>query len=309
MIHRVFTEFEAYAEVIQDASMDMRLPSLKAPRWEFRHASVGQIHVQHGQEGGGNIAEGSTFRAGWTFFQQSAQGRDGLANGCMLAEDEVFVIPPGKEFCLACQPQHDWVSVFLPSSDLPLSVDEQEVASASGPLVLRPANRLAQQFRSLVCQFLSAAQLERSVLSSPAATLCFREELVSVVRQILQSPGSALNKHYERWRQHTHAAIKLVSDSPDNSLSVATLAQLAQIPERTLRTAFQRRYGISPQQYLQINRLRDARRALRASCPDQTSVTEVAIALGFWDLGRFASRYRKLFGEKPSVTLQTSVWR
>ena len=37
---------------------------------------------------------------------------------------------------------------------------------------------------------------------------------------------------------------------------------------------------------------------------DETNVAEVANDLGVWDLGRFAARYRQLFGELPSNTLR-----
>ena len=90
---------------------------------------------------------------------------------------------------------------------------------------------------------------------------------------------------------------------PDQSPSVAELARQAGVPERTLRTAFHRSYGVSPQEYLRIRRLYEARRLLRASGPDRTTVTEIAFALGFWDPGRFAGAYRSLFGERPSETL------
>ncbi|KAA5544352.1 AraC family transcriptional regulator [Roseiconus nitratireducens] len=324
MLHSVFTEFEAYAEVIQNASMDMRLPSLRTPRWEFMHASVGRIHVQYALEGGGNIAEGCTFRDGWAFFQQSAHGTDGLANGRPLATDEVFVIPPGADFCLACKPKHEWASVFIPASDLfqptdpsrrtdfPL-LDEltggQESALPTRPFTVKPSNGLAHTFKSLVCGFLSSARLEPSILFPSAASLAFREELISTIRRILQSPRSPHCKHFDRWHEQTTSAIQLAATRPANALSLPTLARLIRVPERTLRTAFQRQYGISPVEFLRIDRLHEARRILRTGCPDQTSVTKVAIALGFWDLGRFAIRYRRLFGEKPSVTLRTAVRR
>jgi AraC family ethanolamine operon transcriptional activator len=43
---------------------------------------------------------------------------------------------------------------------------------------------------------------------------------------------------------------------------------------------------------------------LHASDPEETTVTQVAFGLGFWDLGRFAGAYRRLFGERPSETLR-----
>lgn len=60
-------------------------------------------------------------------------------------------------------------------------------------------------------------------------------------------------------------------------------------------------------QYLRIQRLYEARRLLRASCQNRTTVTQIAFGLGFWDLGRFAGRYHTLFGEHPSETLRKDV--
>ena len=73
--------------------------------------------------------------------------------------------------------------------------------------------------------------------------------------------------------------------------------------ERALRRGFQRYFGLPPCQYRQLRRLHQARRLLRDGHPQEVNVTGIAAQLGMWDFGRFAQRYRHLFGERPSDTL------
>ena len=73
--------------------------------------------------------------------------------------------------------------------------------------------------------------------------------------------------------------------------------------ERGLRNAFHRECGISPKQYQIRERLFEARRELSADDPPPHRVTDVAMQTGFYELGRFAGRYRDAFGECPSDTL------
>lgn len=73
---------------------------------------------------------------------------------------------------------------------------------------------------------------------------------------------------------------------------------------RTLRNGFNKYLGVSPQRYLQLRRLHNARSLLQKAQPEEVKVSEVATKLGMWDLGRFATRYLSLFGESPSATLR-----
>jgi AraC-like DNA-binding protein len=73
---------------------------------------------------------------------------------------------------------------------------------------------------------------------------------------------------------------------------------------RTLRQYCLGHLGMSPNRYLWLRRMNLARRALAVG--GGTTVTQVANEYGFGELGRFAVRYRQLFGETPSATLRRS---
>ncbi len=285
--------------------MSMRMPALEEPKWTLRHASVGSIRIQHGCEGGGSIAEGATVRDGWAFFHQISRSRPGLANGQALTEDEVFAVPPEGEFCLACQPSHEWITVIVPPFLLFESPQEREVASSTRPHLLKPPPYATRKFTSLVRRFLTIADAKPLLLHSPVAVESFQDELVAATRNLISVSERSSSQLFFRWHRQAESAIKLALSQPDQTLTVSELAQRNSMTERTLRRVFKSCYGLSPLEYLRILRLNQVRAALGANCPDKTTVTQVAFDFGFWDLGRFAGAYRQLFGELPSETLRS----
>jgi transcriptional regulator GlxA family with amidase domain len=98
--------------------------------------------------------------------------------------------------------------------------------------------------------------------------------------------------------------LEFLRDNLGEPMTVAELSRMAGVSERTLRAAFHDVLGLSPKQYDITERLRAARAALSAADPETTTVTDVAMTYGFFELGRFAGRYRDVFGEVPSRTLR-----
>jgi len=97
-------------------------------------------------------------------------------------------------------------------------------------------------------------------------------------------------------------AVTLLRDSINEPVTMAELSRKAGVSERTLRAAFHDVLGVSPKQYAIAQRLRAAHDALCVADPG-TTVTDIATTFGFFELGRFAGRYRHAFGEVPSQTL------
>jgi AraC family ethanolamine operon transcriptional activator len=90
---------------------------------------------------------------------------------------------------------------------------------------------------------------------------------------------------------------------------MAEICATTGLSERRVRDAFMETKGMSPQKYFQLRSLNLARARLRASSPGETSVTDIAFSLGIFHLGRFAYRYRALFGEAPHQTLKRPAER
>lgn len=93
-------------------------------------------------------------------------------------------------------------------------------------------------------------------------------------------------------------------DHVGEPVRVAALSEMVGVSERTLRAAFQDVIGTSPKRYAIDLRLSAARAALSNADPHTTTVTDIATTFGFYELGRFAGRYRHTFGEVPSRTLR-----
>src|SRR5256885_1984007 len=81
------------------------------------------------------------------------------------------------------------------------------------------------------------------------------------------------------------------------------LAQIAGVRPRTLETHFKMFLGTTPLGWVRRMRLARARQEL-LHAGSQATVTDIALASGFSQLGRFAGQYCKAFGELPSTTIQ-----
>lgn len=88
-------------------------------------------------------------------------------------------------------------------------------------------------------------------------------------------------------------------------IDLKRLAKVAGVRPRTLETHFRSFLGATPLGWVRRMRLANARRDLERG-GGRATVTSVALASGFKELGRFAVSYRALFGEAPSKTLRRS---
>lgn len=87
------------------------------------------------------------------------------------------------------------------------------------------------------------------------------------------------------------------------SMTVDAVAEALGVARRTLFRAFREWADMGPHAYLLLVRLHRLRDRLLAGSPADTSVTKLAIELGFNHMGRLSAAYRRHFGEYPKETL------
>ncbi len=110
---------------------------------------------------------------------------------------------------------------------------------------------------------------------------------------------SAQRRHHEIM-QRFHSVLMA---NPGRALYVLEMAEAVGASLRSLSVCCQEHLGIGPKKYLLLRRMHLARQALSSANSSVSTVTDVATQYGFWQFGRFAGRYKELFGESPSVTL------
>ena len=98
-----------------------------------------------------------------------------------------------------------------------------------------------------------------------------------------------------------------MADAHRGPVAIAQLCGLLRVSPGTLENAFKAVTGVTPHAFFLRRRLNKARSALLRPQDDLVRVTDVALEMGFSELGRFAVRYRQMFGESPSETLRRTA--
>ena len=167
----------------------------------------------------------------------------------------------------------------------------------------------AHRFREIVRHMIGLAA-ESDAFESSLAALDAASELKQLASDVLQDERAdeqLAGRPKVARDQIVELAVERLRKGEDEPVLVRDLANAANVSERKLRNAFHEYFGMSPARYLQNRQLTQVRRALCTSHPDETTVSELLVNHGVWEFGRFASRYRRLFGERPSETLRRRV--
>lgn len=184
-------------------------------------------------------------------------------------------------------------------SGQPLDLDlELDLSGTAGAGLLRAVHFVASEWDedgALVRHSHSRRQLESLVLTNLLMA-------ASGPHQRLLSKSSKNKSH-----NTLGMVVEYIHDNAQELLTVADLTQYAGVSSRTLQIAFRREYNCTPLEFIRDIRLAGVKDSLMNPQSASTTVSDVAMTWGFFNLGRFSGIYRSRYGENPSETLRRAM--
>ena len=132
-------------------------------------------------------------------------------------------------------------------------------------------------------------ELENEVPFQLLTSLAERQELINDTPLWARQKGLRL-------------AIKFIEEKAHENPRMPDICAASNLSWRSLDRVFKEYFGIGPKRYLLQLRLIRVRQQLKKVASD-AKISDVANAWGFWHMGDFAQKYRRLFGELPTEQL------
>ena len=227
-------------------------------------------------------------------------------NGKELLPGAILLNPPGTEFHRRSTGTR-CASVSLAPEDLAATgraIAGLELTAPDATRMIRPPAHLMARLLALYAAAEGLATTVPDLMAHPDIARALEQELVHALICCL-AECALLGTDHSRSR---HVPImqrfeEFLAANRDKPLYVAEICRAIGITDRTLHLQCIERVGVSPQRYLWLRRMHQARRSLVVANAANKTVTEIAMDHG-WS---FSVAYGKFFGEPPLATLRRAV--
>lgn len=308
--HRRPMAIEEVPGSIRGVELEMWQRGCESSEWSVVEAHLDDTVVLSGRMAAPFLALGAADETDLSFAIRLAGDRAWTMNGHTMGARDIAVLGRRGELTSTTAGPIHWLALQISPERL---FRYSESIAGRGVYLRRGESHLltphSAQVGGLLRALSKAAELATSspvALSDAALRHALEAQLMHALVRCLDVEPEPLRCHHGPVAQR---AISYLQEHDREVIYVADLCLATGISERWLREALQAVYGTSPMRLLRLRRLNQVHRALLAGSPGASSVTEVAMAYGFFDLGRFAQSYRQVFGEPPSATLHKGVVR
>jgi AraC-like DNA-binding protein len=244
-------------------------------------------------------------------FLADADHAPTLVNGEEQQPGQIIFFSPGADVYQRSTTAFRWGTISLTADDLAAAwhtLVDSEVKAPAVTRLIRPPPHLMSRLLNLHRE---AGQLTRTVpdiLAHPEVCRAMEQTLLYVMVQCLAEGLAAETNARSRYQRQPSMRRfeQFLEENPDRPIYMPEVCAAIGVSGRTLRAHCEEHLGMGPHRYLWLRRMNFARKALAMADPAAASVTTIALDHGFSELGRFAVKYRELFGESPSTTLRNT---
>ncbi len=303
-----FTEPHEYQERIRPAEVQIIPTERGVFRASLSQMNLDQLTVQHGWQSLPTVTRTTLHPSRSSLMFQTAAPQAAMRiDGVDIGSDAIALGAPGEEHFLQGPSGGSWATLTLTPATY---------AEAGGVLagegfepdfrtsVIRPAPDAMARLRTLHHRIMTVVPEVLARDANPEVTRAAEQSLLTAVFDCLEREGDAARQPLGT-RNGTavmRRLYELLEASEGLPLYLMDVCTQIGVSRRTFHNACAEHLGLSPHRFLWLRRMQLARQALMAHAPNAT-VTDIATNLGFWELGRFAGHYKRLFGETPSATL------
>ncbi len=298
-----------YQRAVRAAEVEAFVTGQGSFRAELTRVDLGRVWMQRARENLPRVLHYTTngSRAPIIFLIDPDQAPM-RHSGVRLAPGEVIVDGAAPEHHNRTDGACHWGAMSLTPDDLAAAgraLVGRELAATSLARLVRPRSGAMSRLLELHAEAERLAKSEPERLEHPKVTKALEQSFVHAMIGCL-SEGT-YTEMTSGGRHHVAIMARLeefVAANRDRPVYLAEICAATGASERTLRTCCQEHLGMGPIRYLWLRRMHLTRRALLQASPATATVTGIATNYGFWELGRYASEYRALFGETPVSSLR-----
>ncbi|RJF76283.1 AraC family transcriptional regulator [Rhodopseudomonas palustris] len=255
-------------------------------------------------------AEAKFPEADFARLQIALRGSGRTASGGSTVDvdgDHYCVSSPGEPSRLEFGSEYEQMIIRFPNDALMTTLEAMLGVKPRGRLVFAPCARIDQPGAQALRDFglFLAQHVDPSHPRLPPLMLREFEHalMVSFLSVARHNFSDQLDRDApDTAPEYVRLAEEYIANSWNRAITINDLAAVTSVGVRSLFKAFQKHRGYSPMAFAKSVRLNRAREMLLQGDPSR-SVTSVAFACGFSNLGHFAHDYRQKHGELPSETL------
>jgi AraC-like DNA-binding protein len=308
-----FTECDQFAEAIRHEDAEVLPMGSGCFHQEVILMPLAGTTVRHGRHDGSWLCSATASREHVSVVLDTASSGPTMQNGQPIYEAQALGLHgPGAEHFSVSSPGEYF---FAPFSEREFR-DAWRTATGGERTVgagefqrIRPEGPRWKTLLETIAAVRKLAVNEPGLWHEPAQREAMQRSLLSASVLAIASDPQRNQGQTPRISTYDHPrvlrhALEHLHEHAGRPVYALDLCASANVSERTLRTVFREYFGMGPMHYLKLRRFQQVRRALCTDSHGASSVKAIALTHGFWELGRFAVEYRRLFGESPAETLR-----